>query len=155
MEYKWEKDVLTESVMPMRKMMMVCSIFLLLVSCNRVDARAEIYVEAFENVLFEDGAYLDEISYISIFINEDDVPSYTLRFIQQTLIERYEKKVFTYKKEEIPETGPYGKENFREHGAFLYLTEVEERGETLFIRAEKYYTRKNHPSVEVEMIFQK
>lgn len=51
MEYKWEKDVLTESVMPMRKMMMVCSIFLLLVSCNRVDARAEIYVEAFENVI--------------------------------------------------------------------------------------------------------
>lgn len=126
----------------------------MLTGCGRFDARAETYVEAFEMILFEEGAHLEEVDYISIFIDEEDVPSYTLRYIQQTFIERYDKKVYTYKLEDIPTTGPYGKENFREHGVFLYLSDLEEEDDKLFLRAEKYYTRKNYSAVEVEMEFE-
>jgi len=111
------------------------------------------YQDAFEQILFENGAYLEEIDYISIFINEDDVADERLTYLQKALKNKYDKKVYTYKKEEVHVSGPYGKEDLDDHGIFIYLTDIVVEDDLTFITGEKHYTRKNHPSVEVILTF--
>lgn len=121
--------------------------------CLQVNPKTEMYLDAFEQILFEDDAYLEEVDYISIFINEDDVPDNRLSYIQKTLKEKYNKKVYTYKKEEVHVSGPYGKEDLDDHGIFIYITSVDSKDDITYMTGEKHYTRKNHPSIQVDLTF--
>lgn len=122
---------------------------LVLAGCISINSKTMMYEQAFEKILFEKGAYLEEIDYISIFINEEHVPERELAKIQQSLKKTYDKKVYTYKKEELVEPGPYGKENLKDEGVFLYITNIEKKGDVHYITAEKYYTTGHLSPVEI------
>jgi len=128
-------------------------IIVMLASCSDTSPKTLMYQDAFEQILFENGAYLEEVDYISIFINEDDVADERLTYLQKALKNKYDKKVYTYKKEEVHISGPYGKEDLDDHGIFIYLTNITDKDDLTFITGEKHYTRKNHPSVEVVLTF--
>lgn len=125
----------------------------ILTSCSNISPKTLMYQDAFEQILFENGAYLEEVDYISIFINEDSVADERLAYLQKALKNKYDKKVYTYKKEEVHVSGPYGKEDLDDHGIFIYLTDITVEQDATYITGEKHYTRKNHPSVEVVLTF--
>lgn len=80
-------------------------IIAMLTSCSNTNPKTLMYQDAFEQILFENGAYLEEVDYISIFINEDDVADDRLTYLQKALKNKYNKKVYTYKKEEVHISG--------------------------------------------------
>src|SRR5699024_11342828 len=128
-------------------------IIVMLASCSDTSPKTLMYQDAFVQILFENGAHLDEVDYISIFINEDNVADNRLAYLQKALKNKYDKKVYTYKKEEVHVSGPYGKEDLDDHGIFIYLTDITIEKNATYITGEKHYTRKNHPSVEVVITF--
>lgn len=78
----------------MKKLSLHLLMITLLTSCSNTSPKTVIYQYAFEQILFENGAYFEEVDYISIFINEDDVPDERLTYLQKALKEIYEKKVY-------------------------------------------------------------
>lgn len=58
-----------------------------LTSCANTSPKTLMYLDAIEQILFEDGAYLEEVDYISIFINEDNVADDRLAYLTNIRID--------------------------------------------------------------------
>src|SRR5699024_1206444 len=111
-------------------------IIVMLASCSDTSPKTLMYQDAFEQILFENGAYLEEVDYISIFINKDDVADERLTYLQKALKNKYDKKVYTYKKEEVHISGPYEKEDLDDHGILIYLNNNTDKYDINFIYSE-------------------
>lgn len=127
-------------------------IFFVISGCQQQSDMSGLYEKAFGTLLSDD-RHIDEMDYISLFIQSDDVTRADSSAIESHIREKYQKDTYSYTQSEIQGAGAYGKEDLNEEGIYLYIKDVENKDGHTIIQSEKYYTVGKLDPVGVTMTF--
>lgn len=122
--------------------------------CNQQSDMNTLYETVFDSLLKNDD-HIDDMDYISLFVQRDDVIQDDFSSIEKQIQETYQKNTYSYTTEELQDSGSYGKENLNEEGIYLYITEIEEMDDQTIVHSETYYTVESIKPFGMEMAFEK